>query len=207
MRKFRRRSPFTPALCIAASRLQNLLLKESSYPARRVSCRLSRSCSAKESVHILATVAVPSLLSAKTSLISSLKRDLQRTTPTGPSYSLSRVRTRTPAPKPCLTISFPTTIARIFPLLHIRAKFPVYYVVSPLLKPAFTTFFCTDNIPVLGHREFRLSTGAVIPVLLKVTTLNKRPPPTTTLPYDPQKTCAVPPAIRDPSCNDCSCCS
>ncbi|KAF5851060.1 hypothetical protein GGP41_010735 [Bipolaris sorokiniana] len=60
---------------------------------------------------------------------------------------------------------------------------------------------------VLGHREFRLSTGAVIPVLLKVTTLNKRPPPTTTLPYDPQKTCAVPPAIRDPSCNDCSCCS
>ncbi|USP82282.1 hypothetical protein yc1106_09556 [Curvularia clavata] len=59
---------------------------------------------------------------------------------------------------------------------------------------------------VLGHRDFRLSTGAAIPVLLKVTTLNTRPVPTTTLPYEPQKTCATPPAIRDSSCNDCSCC-
>ncbi|CAN9255093.1 unnamed protein product [Alternaria alternata] len=60
---------------------------------------------------------------------------------------------------------------------------------------------------VLGHREFRLATGAAIPVLVKATTINAPAPPTTTLPYTPQKTCAVPPTIRDSSCNDCSCCT
>ncbi|KAF1829829.1 phosphoglycerate mutase-like protein [Decorospora gaudefroyi] len=60
---------------------------------------------------------------------------------------------------------------------------------------------------VLGHREFRLSTGSAIPVLVKATTLNSPPPSTTILPYTPQKTCAAPPTIRDSSCNDCSCCT
>ncbi|KAF1973031.1 phosphoglycerate mutase-like protein, partial [Bimuria novae-zelandiae CBS 107.79] len=59
---------------------------------------------------------------------------------------------------------------------------------------------------VLGHRVFSLKTGAAIPVLVKVTTLKGSGPATTTLPYAPQKTCAVPPTIRDSSCNDCSCC-
>ncbi|KAH7078663.1 histidine phosphatase superfamily [Paraphoma chrysanthemicola] len=60
---------------------------------------------------------------------------------------------------------------------------------------------------VLGHRVFSLSTGSAIPVLVKATTLNGDAPPSTTLPYTPQKTCAVPPTIRDSSCNDCSCCT
>ncbi|KAF2818776.1 phosphoglycerate mutase-like protein [Ophiobolus disseminans] len=60
---------------------------------------------------------------------------------------------------------------------------------------------------VLNHRAFSLSTGAAIPVLVKITTLSGEGPPTSTLPYAPQKTCAVPPTIRDSSCNDCSCCT
>jgi broad specificity phosphatase PhoE len=60
---------------------------------------------------------------------------------------------------------------------------------------------------VLGHRVFSLSTGAAIPVLVKATTLKGDGPATTTQPYTPQKTCAAPPAIRDSSCNDCSCCT
>ncbi|KAF2440712.1 phosphoglycerate mutase-like protein [Karstenula rhodostoma CBS 690.94] len=60
---------------------------------------------------------------------------------------------------------------------------------------------------VLGHRVFGLSTGAAIPVLVKATTVVGSAPATSTLPYAPQKTCAVPPAIRDSSCNDCSCCT
>ncbi|CAI6336036.1 unnamed protein product [Periconia digitata] len=59
---------------------------------------------------------------------------------------------------------------------------------------------------VLGHREFRLSTGAAIPVLVKVTTLKGEDPPTATIPYVPTQTCAAPPTITDSSCNDCSCC-
>ncbi|KAH8726917.1 histidine phosphatase superfamily [Phaeosphaeriaceae sp. PMI808] len=60
---------------------------------------------------------------------------------------------------------------------------------------------------VLGHRVFSLSTGSAIPVLVKVTTKNGDGPASTTRPYTPQKTCAVPPTIRDSSCNDCSCCT
>ncbi|CAA9965169.1 phosphoglycerate mutase family protein [Pyrenophora teres f. maculata] len=60
---------------------------------------------------------------------------------------------------------------------------------------------------VLSHRPFSLSTGSAIPVLVKSITLNVPAPPTITLPYTPQKTCAAPPTIRDSSCNDCSCCT
>ncbi|KAF1958982.1 phosphoglycerate mutase family protein [Byssothecium circinans] len=60
---------------------------------------------------------------------------------------------------------------------------------------------------VLGHRVFSLSTGAALPVLVKATTLKGNGPVTTTIPYAAQKTCAAPPSIRDPSCNDCSCCT
>jgi hypothetical protein len=60
---------------------------------------------------------------------------------------------------------------------------------------------------VLNHRPFSLSTGSSIPVLVKITTVNGDAPPTKVLPYNPQKTCAAPPTIRDSSCNDCSCCT
>jgi broad specificity phosphatase PhoE len=63
-----------------------------------------------------------------------------------------------------------------------------------------------DFNTVLGHRDFSLSTGAVLPVLVKATTLKGNGPATTTVPFTPQKTCAAPPPIRDSSCNDCSCC-
>ncbi|KAF1923383.1 phosphoglycerate mutase family protein [Didymella exigua CBS 183.55] len=59
---------------------------------------------------------------------------------------------------------------------------------------------------VLGHRTFRLATGAAIPVLVKQTTLTGDAPVTTTVPWDAQATCTAPPTIRDSSCNDCSCC-
>lgn len=59
---------------------------------------------------------------------------------------------------------------------------------------------------VLGHRVFALSTGAAIPVLIKVVVLKGEGPASTTLPYAAQKTCVAPPEIRDASCNDCSCC-
>ncbi|KAF1841544.1 phosphoglycerate mutase-like protein [Cucurbitaria berberidis CBS 394.84] len=59
---------------------------------------------------------------------------------------------------------------------------------------------------VLGHRVFSLSTGSVIPVLVKADLVIGDAPATTTLPYAAQKTCTAPPTIRDSSCNDCSCC-
>ncbi|PVI02352.1 phosphoglycerate mutase-like protein [Periconia macrospinosa] len=59
---------------------------------------------------------------------------------------------------------------------------------------------------VLGHRVFGLSTGAALPVLVKATTLKGETPPTSTIPYNPQATCAMPPTIRNSTCNDCSCC-
>ncbi|KAF2110340.1 histidine phosphatase superfamily [Lophiotrema nucula] len=59
---------------------------------------------------------------------------------------------------------------------------------------------------VLGHRVFSLSTGAVIPVLVKVTTLQGNGPTTTTVPYTSVSTCATAPTIRASTCNDCSCC-
>lgn len=60
---------------------------------------------------------------------------------------------------------------------------------------------------VLGHRVFGLSTGAVIPVLVKASTLVGASPATSTVAWPSQKTCAVAPTVRDSSCNDCSCCS
>lgn len=60
---------------------------------------------------------------------------------------------------------------------------------------------------VLGHRVFGLSTGSAIPVLIKATTIKGSGSVTPTIPYTAQKTCALPPAIRDSSCNDCSCCT
>ncbi|KAH6620510.1 histidine phosphatase superfamily [Boeremia exigua] len=59
---------------------------------------------------------------------------------------------------------------------------------------------------VLGHRVFRLATGAAIPVLVKQTTPTGDAPATTTVPWNSQATCTAPPTIRDSSCNDCSCC-
>ncbi|KAF2621273.1 phosphoglycerate mutase-like protein [Macroventuria anomochaeta] len=59
---------------------------------------------------------------------------------------------------------------------------------------------------VLGHRVFKLATGAAIPVLVKQTTLSGDAPATTTVPWNSQATCTAPPTIRDSSCNDCSCC-
>ncbi|ORY01265.1 histidine phosphatase superfamily [Clohesyomyces aquaticus] len=59
---------------------------------------------------------------------------------------------------------------------------------------------------VLGHREFRLATGAALPVLVKATTLKGDEPPTATQPYATVTTCATPPTIKASSCNDCSCC-
>ncbi|KAF2877169.1 phosphoglycerate mutase family protein [Massariosphaeria phaeospora] len=59
---------------------------------------------------------------------------------------------------------------------------------------------------VLGHREFRLATGASLPVLVKVTAMWGEGPPARTVPAKAQRTCAVPPTIRDSSCNDCLCC-
>ncbi|KAF2132004.1 phosphoglycerate mutase-like protein [Dothidotthia symphoricarpi CBS 119687] len=59
---------------------------------------------------------------------------------------------------------------------------------------------------VLGHRVFKLNTGASIPVLVKATTLNGNGTTTVPLPYSTQPTCTPSPTIRDSSCNDCSCC-
>ncbi|KAH9863037.1 hypothetical protein IAQ61_009312 [Plenodomus lingam] len=59
---------------------------------------------------------------------------------------------------------------------------------------------------VLNHRPFRLSTGSAMPVLVKITSSTTETPPSPALPYTPKTTCAVPPTIREPSCNDCSCC-
>ncbi|KAF1914070.1 histidine phosphatase superfamily, partial [Ampelomyces quisqualis] len=59
---------------------------------------------------------------------------------------------------------------------------------------------------VLNHRPFSLTTGSSMPVLVKAVTADGPANPSPTAPYTPQKTCAVPPTIRDSSCNDCSCC-
>ncbi|KAL8637835.1 MAG: hypothetical protein Q9228_004943 [Teloschistes exilis] len=48
---------------------------------------------------------------------------------------------------------------------------------------------------VLGHQKFSLSTGAVIPVLVKAETLGGPTPTTATQPYTPICTCTSPPAI------------
>ncbi|KAL9119615.1 MAG: hypothetical protein Q9187_003832 [Circinaria calcarea] len=46
---------------------------------------------------------------------------------------------------------------------------------------------------VLGHRTFSLSTGAVIPVLVKAEVISGVPSSTATQPYDPISTCTSPP--------------
>ncbi|PSN63290.1 phosphoglycerate mutase-like protein [Corynespora cassiicola Philippines] len=60
---------------------------------------------------------------------------------------------------------------------------------------------------VLGHREFRLSTGAALPVLVKANKSQGHGPTTTTQAFTSVSTCATAPTIRASTCNDCSCCS
>ncbi|KAL9033828.1 MAG: hypothetical protein Q9180_005741 [Flavoplaca navasiana] len=48
---------------------------------------------------------------------------------------------------------------------------------------------------VLGHRPFRLATGAVIPVLVKAETVDGPAPTTATVPYEAICTCTSPPAV------------
>ena len=48
-------------------------------------------------------------------------------------------------------------------------------------------------LEVLGHQPFSLSTGAVIPVLVKAETLSGTAPTTTVLPYTSQVVCDTPP--------------
>lgn len=55
---------------------------------------------------------------------------------------------------------------------------------------------CTDfEMVVLGHRPFRLATGAVIPVLVKAETVDGPAPITATVPYEAICTCTSPPAV------------
>jgi hypothetical protein len=63
-----------------------------------------------------------------------------------------------------------------------------------------------EMVIVLGHRPFSLSTGAAIPVLVKVTKVRGEEVPSKTVEWASQKTCKAAPEIRDSSCNDCSCC-
>jgi broad specificity phosphatase PhoE len=63
-----------------------------------------------------------------------------------------------------------------------------------------------NNTSVLGHRPFSLSTGSAIPVLVKSTRVRGAREPSPTTAWAVQKTCAAAPTIREPSCNDCSCC-
>ncbi|KAH8697300.1 histidine phosphatase superfamily [Talaromyces proteolyticus] len=48
-------------------------------------------------------------------------------------------------------------------------------------------------LEVVGHREFGLNTGAVIPVLVKAQTLKTAPTPTTTQPWQTSLHCTAPP--------------
>jgi hypothetical protein len=48
-------------------------------------------------------------------------------------------------------------------------------------------------IAVLGHRDFGLSTGAVIPVLVKAETVDGTAPTSSIEPYTTVSTCATPP--------------
>lgn len=47
---------------------------------------------------------------------------------------------------------------------------------------------------VLGHRTFGLSTGQVIPVLVKAETVEGEAPMSTVAPYTTVSTCSAPPA-------------
>lgn len=62
-------------------------------------------------------------------------------------------------------------------------------------------------LQVLGHRSFSLSTGAVIPVLVKAEKLEEPAPTTVTQAYTVLATCTSPPTITASTCNDCSCCT
>ena len=59
---------------------------------------------------------------------------------------------------------------------------------------------------VLGHREFALGTGGVIPVVVRARVKNGYDAAPTSPAFAPVATCPVPPMTRDKSCNDCSCC-
>lgn len=52
-----------------------------------------------------------------------------------------------------------------------------------------------DSHAVLGHRAFSLSTGAVIPVLVKAETIQSNPPTTATLPWTTISTCSTIPPL------------
>lgn len=62
-------------------------------------------------------------------------------------------------------------------------------------------------LEVLGHRSFSLSTGAVIPVLVKAETLDEPTPTTASQAYTLLGTCTSPPTVTASSCDDCSCCT
>jgi hypothetical protein len=51
-----------------------------------------------------------------------------------------------------------------------------------------------DEIVVLNHQAFSLSTGAVIPVLVKAETISGDAASTATLPWTTLSTCTSPPA-------------
>ncbi|KUJ16758.1 phosphoglycerate mutase-like protein [Mollisia scopiformis] len=61
-------------------------------------------------------------------------------------------------------------------------------------------------LSVLGHRSFSLSTGAVIPILVKAETLSGTAPVTTVLPYTSQVVCNAPP-ITSQATGTCVCSS
>ncbi|KAL6715772.1 putative phosphoglycerate mutase pmu1 [Lecanora helva] len=58
-------------------------------------------------------------------------------------------------------------------------------------------------LSVLGHRTFSLSTGAVIPVLVKAQTIGGSTPSTSEQPFTPICTCTTPPAVTATT-SDCS---
>ncbi len=49
---------------------------------------------------------------------------------------------------------------------------------------------------VLGHREFGLGTGQIIPVLVKAEKIQGNPPPVKNAPWAPVTSCTEPPAAR-----------
>jgi phosphohistidine phosphatase SixA len=55
-------------------------------------------------------------------------------------------------------------------------------------------------LSVLGHRSFSLSTGAVIPVLVKAETVTPPPTPTSTQPWQVSPHCTVPPVASNSVC-------
>lgn len=62
-------------------------------------------------------------------------------------------------------------------------------------------------LEVLGHQIFSLSTGAVIPVLVKAEISDELTPTTASQTYTVLATCTSPPTATASSCDDCSCCT